>query len=283
MNATSSEGVSFADWIGRSWERRDTLTPRLAAEFDATLTPHLAQIAGARPGSFWTLAPDIEPASRLGGDGHPRLGIFLPPLPFARRMWAGGELHFEGSFDIGDEVVKTSAIEDIAFKTGASGPLAFVVVRHRYSVGGRRFLDERQDIVYRAPAAENAPQPAKAAPPAGEAARVWEISVTPTMLMRYSATTFNGHRIHYDAPYARDVEGYAGLVVHGPMQATLMLNIAADILGRLPKSFRYRGLAPLICGAPFRVEAMAPSTGQLSTRVISAEGVATMSATVEAD
>jgi 3-methylfumaryl-CoA hydratase len=281
--ATSPDGVSFADWIGRSWERRDTLTPRLAAEFDATFAPHLAHIAGARPGSFWTLAPDIEPALRLGVDGHPRLGIFLPTLPFPRRMWAGGELHFEGSFDVGDEVVKTSTIEDIAFKTGASGPLAFVAVRHRYSVGGRRFLDERQDIVYRAPPSEDASQPAKPAQPPGEGARCWQVSVTPTMLMRYSATTFNGHRIHYDAPYARDVEGYAGLVVHGPMQATLMLNLAAETLGRLPRSFRYRGLAPLIGGAPIMVEAMAPSVGQLSTRIVSADGVATMSATVEVD
>jgi 3-methylfumaryl-CoA hydratase len=103
------------------------------------------------------------------------------------------------------------------------------------------------------------------------------------MLMRYSATTFNGHRIHYDAPYARDVEGYAGLVVHGPMQATLMLNLAAETLGRLPRSFRYRGLAPLLCGAPFRVEMIAPSSRQLTTRVVSADGVATMSATIEPD
>ena len=282
MSEVRDEAAAFADWIGRTIERRDILSPRLAAEFEATLAPHLASVDGARPGLFWTLAPDIERADKLGRDGHPRLGIHLPPLPFERRMWAGGELVFDGGFQVGDEVVKTSAIEAITFKTGGTGRLGFVTVRHLYSVGGRRRLDERQDIVYRAPPAPGAPAASPAPAPAGKVERVWEVASTPTLLMRYSAMTFNGHRIHYDDPYAREVEGYAGLVVHGPLQATLMLNIAADVLGRLPKRFSYRGLSPLICGAPFRVEAIAAPDGGLTTRAVSAEGVATMSGAVPA-
>ena len=277
MSAVAPDGQSFAEWIGRTAQRRDILTPRLAAEFAATFAPHLADLPGAALGLHWTLAPDLEPAPNLGPDGHPRLGLHLPPLPFARRMWAAGELTYSGAFAVGDEVVKTSGIENIAFKTGATGPLAFVTVRHIYEVGGATALDERQDIVYRAAAGEAAaPQPA---PPARTRA-AFTVEPTPTLLFRYSAMTFNGHRIHYDHPYATGVEGYASLVVHGPMQATLMLHAAAKALGRAPRRFAYRGLSPLISGAPFRVEAIEGRDG-LETRVISASGAATMSGRVE--
>ena len=267
-----SAAADYQDWIGRAFTRRDVLTPRLAAEFAATLGPHLAQVEGAALGLHWTLAPEIEPAENLGADCHPKLGLYLPPLPFARRMWAGGELQFSGRFVVGDEVEKTSTIEAITFKTGATGPLAFVVVRHVYRVGGAEVLNERQDIVYRAPSGE-AGRPAAAEPAEVKAELV--VEATPTLLFRYSAMTFNGHRIHYDYPYATEVEGYAGLVVHGPMQATLMLNAAALALGRAPARFWYRGLSPLICGQAFRVQALAGG----ATRVVSAEGAATMSGT----
>jgi 3-methylfumaryl-CoA hydratase len=277
VTAISRDGVSFDHWVGRTHERRDTLAPRLAAEFEATFAPNLARLPGAPLGLFWTLAPDVESASNLGPDGHPRLGLHLPPLPFARRMWAGGELSFSGAFAVGDEVVKTSTIESITFKTGATGPLAFVTVRHRYNVGGALALDERQDIVYRTPSGEAA-TPTTAVP--ADIRTTFAVEATPTLLFRYSAMTFNGHRIHYDAPYATDVEGYAGLVVHGPMQATLMLNAAAQALGRTPNTFRYRGLSPLIAGQTFQVEAIAAQDGGLATRVVSAEGVLTMSGSV---
>ena len=277
MSAISADGVSFADWIGRAFERRDALTPRLAAEFTATLTPHLASAPGAPLGLHWMLAPDIEPAVNLGQDSHPKLGIYLPALGFPRRMWAGGELNFSGAFAVGDEVLKISTIEDIAFKTGATGPLAFVTVRHVYRVNGATVLDERQDIVYRAPSGD-AGKPTQAEP--AEARAAFTVEATPTLLFRYSAMTFNGHRIHYDYPYATERRGLCGLVVHGPMQATLMLNAAAMALGRTPKRFRYRGQSPLICGEPFRVEAIAAEGGGLATRVVSAAGAVTMSGAV---
>jgi len=279
VSVVSPGGVAYDDWIGRTSRRADTLSARIAAEFEATFAPHLAGAPGARLGLFWTLAPDLEPASSLGPDGHPRLGLHLPPLPFPRRMWAGGELSFAKAFAIGDAVVKTSTIENIAFKTGATGPLAFVTVRHVYTVEDEPALDERQDIVYRAPSGEAA-KPGAADPVDVRAA--FTLEATPTLLFRYSAMTFNGHRLHYDAPYATGVEGYAGLVVHGPMQATLMLNAAARALGRAPERFRYRGLSPLIAGEAFRVEAFAAADGGLATRVVSAAGLVTMSGAVNA-
>jgi 3-methylfumaryl-CoA hydratase len=274
MSAISPDGQSFADWIGRSRQRTDVLTARIADEYRATLAPHLAELPGAPLGSHWALAPEIEAAAELGPDGHPRLGLHLPPLPFARRMWAGGELRLEAPLQVGDEVVKTSVIEDIAFKSGATGPLAFVTMRHAYEVKGKRVISERQDIVYRTPSGE-AGKPTLA--PSAEPLASFTVEATPTLLFRYSAFTFNGHRIHYDLPYATGVEGYAGLVVHGPMQAALMLNAAAMALGHAPASFRYRGLSPLIAGAPFRIEAMRAEGGGMTTRVVSSAGAVTMS------
>jgi 3-methylfumaryl-CoA hydratase len=177
-------------------------------------------------------------------------------------------------------VAKTSTVEDIVFKSGSTGRLCFVTLRNRYSVSSTLILEERQDIVYREPPARDsgrasAAQLALTPPEPGD----WIVTPTPTLLFRYSAMTFNGHRIHYDFPYATGMEGYAGLVVHGPMQATLMLNLAADRLGRLPRRFRYRGVAPLICDRPFVVRASAGSGGSLDIRVIADSGVTTMSGT----
>ena len=275
--ATPTAADTFDDWIGRTAERTDTLTPRLVAEFAAMLAPHHAPRA-VPPGAFWCLAPDIVPAADLGRDGHPRLGLVLPDVGLPRRMWAGGELTFHGDFAPGDEVTKTSTIENVAFKEGRSGRLGFVTVRHRYTVGGALVLDERQDIVYRDPTGA---RPAVAAPPALPDADRWTLESTPTLLFRFSALTYNGHRIHYDLPYVTGVEGYDGLVVHGPMQAALMLNLVTVRLGRLPSSFAYRGEAPLICGTPFTVEAGGPDEA-IGARVLSPAGAVTMSATASA-
>ena len=189
-------------------------------------------------------------------------------------MWAGGELQFSGAFAVGDEVTKTSRIEDIAFKTGATGPLAFVTVRHVYQARGAKRA--RRAPGHRLPRARGNAARAPALAEAVDARAAFAVEATPTLLFRYSAMTFNGHRIHYDAPYAAGEEGYSGLVVHGPMQATLMLHAAAKALGRAPARFAYRGLSPLIAGAPFRVEAYDGRDG-LATRVVSAAGAKTMS------
>jgi 3-methylfumaryl-CoA hydratase len=265
----------ISDWIGKRIARQDELDERLLAEFKATLSPHLAQIA-MPPGIHWCLCPDMLAADRLGADGHPRLGIHLPDVGLPRRMWAGGEIEIHGAFLPGDRVTKTSTIEDVTLKTGKSGRLCFVKVRNHYFARSELIIDDRQDIVYREPAAPERISP-PAMPRVTPAAGRWLVEATPVMLFRYSAMTFNAHRIHYDEPYARKVEGYEGLVVHGPLQATLMLNRAASHLGRLPRHFSYRGLQPLICGTPFAVDAMSADQDGLETRVISAEGTVTMS------
>jgi len=238
------------------------VTQRLADALCATISPCGATGRMPPPGIFWCLAPEIVPPDDLGPDGHPRAGLLLPDTGLPRRMWAGGTLVFHDDFSVGDRVEKVTTVESVTQKTGKSGPLAFVTLRHVYSVDGRAVLTERQDIVYRRPA-----PPAVAAPPGpvdGAQARLgppWPLVTTPTLLFRYSALTFNGHRIHYDADYARDVEGYGGLVVHGPLLATVMLNLAVERVGARPSRFTYRGRAPLLCGTPALVETLAAREG----------------------
>ena len=190
---------------------------------------------------------------------------------------AGGELTFSGNLNPGDTVTRDSTVGDITFKSGATGPLGFVIVTHLWKVGGQTRITERQDLVYR-----EDPKPASApTPPAAEDWQqdaVWHITPDPVLLFRYSAITFNGHRIHYDLPYATGVEGYGGLVVHGPLQALWMLNLATTMAGHLPAGFRYRGVSPLICGSPVQVEARYQDNS-IALRVRRHDGVVTMQAT----
>ena len=266
------------DWIGRKTSRTEPITARMVQQFHATL-------AGTRgpgavlPGFHWCLAPDVVEPQDFGRDGHPRTGLFLPPLPLPLRMWAGGTVTFHAPFEPGDIVTRDSKIADVAFKTGRSGRLGFVTVEHAYTVNDRPRISERQDIVYRDPA----PTGLRAAPRAEDwtPLRSWSITPTSTLLFRFSALTFNGHRIHYDHPYATQVEGYDGLVVHGPLQSVWMLNLAAEVLGRSPARFSYRGLTPLICDTPVTIEARL-AEGGLDLRVRrDGDGVTTMQARAE--
>ena len=270
--------------IGRRVERRDVISERLIAEFEATFAPHLYDNGAVPLGAQWCLSPDIVPPDQIGRDGHPKLGAFLPDVGLPRRMWAGGEVTFLGHFSLGDIVKKQSEIADISFKEGRSGKLCFFKINHHYFVGDRLIVSERQDVVYReaattVDAAHSAVAPKEAGiTPQG---KVWRVAPTSTMLFRYSAMTFNGHRIHYDDPYARDVEFYEGLVVHGPLQATLMLNLAATLMGGAPKTFSYRGVSPLILGEPFLVDAV-KTDGAINVQTISSSGVVTMTGQVAA-
>jgi 3-methylfumaryl-CoA hydratase len=269
----------FASWIGQKIERKDVIDHRLVEQYKATLHPYLAESKKLPLAIFWCLSPDITTSEKLGGDGHPKTGIFMPDLPFPRRMWAGGELVFHDEFSLDQPIDKTIIIEDITFKSGKSGHLGFVTVRLYYHERGKLILDERQDIVYREPSPLTIdPKPAVEARPVLD---VFTVETNSTLLFRYSALTFNGHRIHYDYPYATGVEGYSGLVVHGPLQATLMLNLASKCLGRYPRRFSYRGQSPLISGQTIRVEAFSRPDGGIDTRVVSARGIVTMSAQAE--
>ena len=246
----------FADWIGRASENEDVITERLAASFRAIFEPNLAPVAaGAAPlGIHWCLSPSIAAMAELGTDGHPAKNRDLPPVPQPRRMWAGGSIETFGELRIGDRVRRVSTIADVTRKEGKSGELWFVAVDHVYSTGRGIAIKERHNIVYREAARPSAAKPAADSEPAQRPfERSVAVATSPVLLLRYSAITFNGHRIHYDLPYATGVEGYVGLVVHGPIQATLLFNMAATELGAAPRKFEYRGLSPAIAGTDILV------------------------------
>jgi len=252
-------GGDYSDWIGRSSEHTDTITPQKLAQLRVTLGPASGP-ANVPGGLQWCIAPDLAPVEDLGRDGHPRPGLVLPALPLPRRMWAGGALTVHTPFAEGEDVTRHTTIRDVRFKQGRSGPLGFVTVEHRYTVAGELRLRERQDIVYR-----EDPKPGQGTTlVTGEPwspVAAWDLTPDATLLFRFSALTFNGHRIHYDHPYATGVEGYDGLVVHGPMQAAWMQNLAASVFGALPARFEYRAVTPLIAGTPVRVEAREEGDG----------------------
>lgn len=244
-------------WIGREERLHDVLTADLVRKYRATLElPEGALEKGeiAPRLIHFCLAQPAAPGSALGPDGHPRRGGFLPPVPLPRRMWAGGSITFHGNLRVGDSVQRVSRILDVALKSGRSGRLCFVKVEHLIEVDGRPVLEEIQDVVYRD--LDSPGGPAKPTPePAPVGTHVQEVTPTPPLLFRYSALTFNGHRIHYDQPYATQVEGYPGLVVHGPLLATQLFNFAAETRGRAPSRFSFRGLSPLFDIEPYTLNA----------------------------
>ena len=252
-------------WIGRSNQASDIVTAQLVKGLRATL---FQEIGEPKPGDaapwtvHWCLAPPVYPMSELSADGHPTRGGFLPPVPLPRRMWAGGELEFFEPLRVGDETTRTSRIADVTMKTGSTGVLCFVSVEHLVTTPRGAALRERQDIVYRDISPPQQSAPAKPAPPPPSAQHRDSHMADPVLLFRYSALTFNGHRIHYDRDYVTKVEGYPGLIVHGPMQAAFLVEFAAKLRGgAAPTKFSYRGLQPLFEGSEFSVNANATGAG----------------------
>jgi 3-methylfumaryl-CoA hydratase len=280
----SAAEATFADWIGRRSEAEDVVTPRLAESFRAIFGDRLAPVGdGEAPlGLHWCLSPAIASMEVLGPDGHPAKNRDLPPLPLPRRMSAGGSIETVEPLKIGDTVRRISTIADIKHRQGRSGELWFVTINHEYLTPRGIAIREGYDIVYREaatrgrepPAPETEKEPAARSRP-GE----WLVETSSVLLFRYSAITFNGHRIHYDEPYAREVEGYPGLVVHGPIQATLLLNFAAYALGHAPSRFRYRGVQPAFAGSPLRVGRVAERSNLLRTESLA--GTVHMEAAIE--
>jgi 3-methylfumaryl-CoA hydratase len=253
-------------WIGRTETSSDIVTAQLVRGLRATLfleigTPKTGDAAPFT--THWCLAQPVYPMSELGPDGHPARGGFLPPVPLPRRMWAGGELEFLEPLRVGDETTRNSRISDVTMKTGSTGALCFVSVEHLITTPRGTAIRERQDIVYRDVSPSQAAAPAKSpAPPPAAEHRESHIA-DPVLLFRYSALTFNGHRIHYDRDYVTRVEGYPGLIFHGPMQAALLVEFAAKLHGGAapPKKFVYRGVQPLFDGGEFSVNANNTSAG----------------------
>jgi 3-methylfumaryl-CoA hydratase len=205
----------------------------------------------------WLASWDVQPPAGLGADGHPAKGGFLPPVPLPRRMWAGGRLTFHAPLILGELITKTSTILKVEAKSGKSGDLVFVTVEHQISGAAGLAITEQQDLVYRGAAAAGAiPAPTQNTP---APLATWQAAIMPdpVLLFRYSALTMNGHRIHYDRPYALVEESYPGLVVHGPLQATILAMMAVKNLPAPLTSFNFRGQSPAfdgcllyICGEP---------------------------------
>jgi 3-methylfumaryl-CoA hydratase len=249
---------AYGEWIGRSEQLQDTATPFPFIALNATLD---RDDVDARPGTplpplwHWLYFLPRHRQSEIGDDGHAKRGGFLPPVPLPRRMWAGSRFEFLSPLRVGDAMERRSTIENVASKSGRTGELVFVTVRHEVHANGaaQPAIREWHDIVYRA-----ARQPGEADPPPRQPPRQpqfrREITPDPVLLFRYSALTFNGHRIHYDRAYVTGVEGYPGLIVHGPLIATLLM----DLLRReLPQAdvatFQFKAVRPTFDPHPFHV------------------------------
>ncbi len=244
--------VDLKSWIGRTEEGWDTVLPGQVDGMAATLDrrdPPARE--GDRLPPMWhrlLFLPRV-PKSEIGPDGHPKRGVFLPPVELPRRMFAGARYFFHGDLRVGDKVRLESRIADVQVKNGNSGTLVFVNVSHCYYVEKTIVLEKQQDIVYRDdPDAERTTQKLETPAAAPDLTSDWRATIEPdpVTLFRYSALTFNGHRIHYDRTYATEVEGYPGLVVHGPLTATYLAELLRANTGDRPLSrFAFRARRPL--------------------------------------
>ncbi len=268
----------LAGWVDRSAVTSDIVTAAMVDGLHATLDHDVAPARGgdaAPQGIHWLCATPKARARDIAVDGHPHLGLLLPPVKLPRRMWAGSVIEFHRPIRVGDKVERHSTIRSITPKAGSAGPLVFVETDHEIRAGGEPALNERHTIVFRGPpdTSRHGKTESKRAG-ADEAAADFSRTVRPdpVMLFRYSALTFNGHRIHYDHPYVTTVEGYPGLVVHGPLIATLLLDLVASRHGdNALKHFAFRGVAPAYGDEPLTLEARKSADG-LVLRAVSADG-----------
>jgi 3-methylfumaryl-CoA hydratase len=272
----------FTAWIGKSLTVTDILDPARCNALRAVLgDTHALDLGDPLPLLFhWLYFWDVAPPVGLGADGHPAKGGFFPPIRLPRRMWAGGRMQFIGNLRVGETISKTSTILKVEAKSGKSGDLVFVTIEHRLSNGIGDAIIEEQDIVYKQTNGPGHVYPATDAP---APVATWQQRVMPdaVLLFRYSALTMNGHRIHYDRPYAINEEGYPALVVHGTLQATLLAGLAAQNVERRVTRFDYRGLAPAFDGSPLTICGNANDAG--ASLWSEQGGVTTMTATAHCD
>ena len=252
----SAAPTDLRSWIGSQETRYDWVTPASVAGMSATLDRDDPEpkVGDALPPLWhWMYFSPKAPRAELGEDGHPKRGGFLPPITLPRRMFAGARTVFHRPIKVGDQIQRDGEVVDVERKTGRSGELVFVKVRYQVRGPAGLALEEEQDIVYRQATAP-ARTPSKTAPngPRPQWRRTW--SIDPVTLFRYSALTFNGHRIHYDQPYATGIEGYPGLIVHGPLIATLLAELCrAGTNNRRLGAFRFQAKRPLFDTQPFDV------------------------------
>ena len=251
-------------WIGKQDCGSDIITAELLQRFRATLCGYTEFTEQLPLGIHWCLAQPAVAPNDLGVDGHPAKGRFLPPVPLPRRMWASSRLRFHQSPCLGSIIERTSTIADVVLKVSTvSGPLVFVHIDHEYAQNKETLIQERQTIVYRQPSVFKAPE----AQEPKASARALNIVPDTTLLFRYSAITFNGHRIHYDHNYTTSEEGYPGLVVQGPLMATLLMNLAqANQPKHTLQEFEFRGVAPAFVDHALQLALNKEDTNSLEIR-----------------
>ena len=273
---------NYQAWVGKTETTTDVITAWPVKALSAALDrsdPHPKTGDLLPPGWHWLYFLEAKRAGELGHDGHPKRGGFLPPVALPLRMWAGGRIEFIQPIRIGSEVERKSEIISVEHKHGNSGDLVFVTVRHLISGGDGLAIREEHDIVYRS-AAKPGDTPLKTKSAPRQAA--WSLGLTadPVLLFRYSALTFNGHRIHYDLDFVRQEENYPGLIVHGPLQTTLLLELCRNHEGRPVKKLDYRALHPVFHTERFTVNGNPASDGSsASLWTANAAGNYAMSAT----
>ena len=242
-------------WIGKIDNVTDYVTPIVEQRYRATLNMDIGNPKDGEPvtsGLHWMLGWNLVKNDELGVDSHPALGEFLPPVPLPRRMWAGSEIKVLKPIRVGDKVVKQSTVADIQVKEGRTGLLCFVTAEYNFLVNDEVTINEKHNIVYR--------DISKSGGGSGYSKEIPEkadlsekIFMHPTILFRYSAIGFVGHRIHYDHPYTVNEENYPGLIVHGPLQATYLLRAAEKLMGKQVKSFTHKVMAPVFANSEYMV------------------------------
>jgi 3-methylfumaryl-CoA hydratase len=273
---------AWHDWVGRSETLDDVVTATPARALAATLNSDSQLETGSPIPAIWNWLYFL-PLARLdtiGPDGHPRRGGFLPPVELPRRMWAGSRCNFHSPLRIGDRIERTSTILKVSAKSGNAGDMVFVTVGHDVHANGQLAAREEQDIVY-----VGIPERFSPPPPIPLPACDWQdaVAVDPVLLFRFSALTFNGHRIHYDRTYATEVERYPGLVVHGPLQAILLFDAALKRAppGATPQKFQFRGVRPLFDFETVTLNGAATETGGLNLYTANGERIVGMQASLE--
>jgi len=254
-------------WVGRSETVHDRIGATPAKALNATLDHPPADVSSGTalpPLWHWLYFLPLHRQSDIGADGHAKRGGFLPPVPLPRRMWAGSQFEFRSPVRVGDDVERTSTIADVSAKEGRTGKLVFVKVRHEVRCNGSTepAIVEFHDIVYREAkrAGDVEPPPQRA-----DAGAAWQRDIVPddVLLFRYSALTFNGHRIHYDRKYVTEVEGYPGLIVHGPLIATLLMDLVRrHAPDRDVATFRFKAVRPTFDLHPFRINGQLQDDGK---------------------
>ena len=267
---------NLKDWIGRTQSMEDLAAPfpvrALSATFDEK-DPDPQNGDPLPPLWHWLYFLEVAPQSKIGSDGHAERGDFLPPVPLPRRMWAGSRFSFDGEpIRVGETIERLSEIKSVEPKSGSTGSMVFVTVQHTISGPRGVSFAEQHDIVYREAAKPGeASKPPKPAPT--DATWTRTVLADPVLLFRFSALTFNGHRIHYDQPYVTGVEGYPGLIVHGPLMGMLQIELARrSSAGKVVRSFEFRALSPVFGGAALGVHGRREGDGSITTWIADPNG-----------